>query len=69
MMVARVVPFVEAAYGLERESIRQQTDCVQRAFKAQRDFLGWVPPTPGPQPAPSLPSSPPHAPPPPPPFP
>ena len=40
MMLARVVPFVEAAYALEREGVRAQTDCVQRAFKAQRDFLG-----------------------------
>ena len=36
------MPFVEAAYALQQESVRVQADCVQRAFIAQRDFLSYV---------------------------
>ncbi|KAJ1476241.1 adenylate cyclase-associated CAP [Baffinella frigidus] len=42
IMISKVVPFVEAAYALGKESVMLQTDCVQRAFKAQRDFMQVV---------------------------
>ncbi len=38
----QVVPFVEAAYALERDKIRVQTDHVQKAFHAQRVFMTYV---------------------------
>jgi len=37
----KVVPFVQAAYGLGGEMVAI-ADCVQKAFKAQRDFLEQV---------------------------
>ena len=36
------MPFVESAYALGSERIRVQTDCVQKVFKAQRDFMSYV---------------------------
>lgn len=37
-----MVPFVQAAYALQREDVQVQADYVQKAFRAQHYFMRVV---------------------------
>jgi hypothetical protein len=40
--LAQVVPFIQAAYALQREDVQVQADYVQKAFRAQHYFMRVV---------------------------
>ena len=41
-MASQVAPFVEAAYALDQDDVREQADAVQQAFRAQLFFMRVV---------------------------